>query len=155
MQALDPIEVVLARLMPTALSQGCQFEIEAMIDELAGPESKKVVKLTSKLETKHWQIGGGIAAAIAALCALFPMADRSSGPNAIAVSPPEQVLLSKSDRVKASTNEGRRESPDGSAVQAFGVDTVLDCSVRDTASGMVVQVSQVSEDTLFVPVSTF
>jgi hypothetical protein len=153
--ALHQIEAALARLMPTALSQGAQLDIEEMIDELAGPESKKVVKLISKLGTKYWQIGGGIAAAIAALCALFPIANRSSGLNDIAVSAPKQVLLSKSDCVKASTNEGRRESSDGSVVQEFGVDNVSVSSMLDIPSGMEIHFNEMSCATLIVPVSRY
>jgi hypothetical protein len=152
--AIHPVEAALARLMPTALSQGAQLDIEEMIDELAGPESKKVVKLISKMETKHWQIGGGIAAAIIALCALFLMVDYSHRSKAIAASPPYQVL-SKSERVNSKTNEVRRESPDGSVVQESGIDTELVSSLQDAESGMKIDFSEMICATLIVPVSRY
>ena len=62
MQAPDPVEVVLARLMPPALRQDCQNELEAMIDELAGPEV--IPDNASKGWLVRCVIGGGIAAAI-------------------------------------------------------------------------------------------
>ena len=80
MQAPDPIETILARLMPPALSQDCQSELEEMIDELAGPLPEKVVAISSGRSWSRWMAVAGIAAALAGLLAVFPLNHGSSGP---------------------------------------------------------------------------
>ena len=47
MQTPDPVETILARLMPPALSEAGPAEIEAMLDELAGPAAENVVAISS------------------------------------------------------------------------------------------------------------
>ena len=47
---IDAVEAALARLMPPALSQDCQSGIEAMFDDLAGPE---VDRKSTRLNSSH------------------------------------------------------------------------------------------------------
>lgn len=159
MQAPDPIEAILARLMPPALSQGRQLEIEAMIDELAGPVAENVVRISGKAGTRRWLVGGGIAAAIGALCALLPMVDRSLEPMVVANLPqestPKLVLVSESDRVESVTDEGWQDDADGVAMQTLRMNLVGENRLRDEASGMVVQISEPREEILLMPISTF
>lgn len=163
MQALDSIEAdlqaILARLMPPALSQDGQFEIEAMIDELAGPAAENVVAISSGGRLSRWMIGAGIAAAISAIWAVFPMTHGSSEPH-VAVSPAGEspsglVLVSESDRIESMTDEGWQVDADGSAMHALRLNAVEENSLRDEETGMVVQISEPREEILFMPVSAF
>lgn len=154
MQAPDPIETILARLMPPALSQDAQFEIEAMLDELAGPEAGNVVRGPNR-----WVIGGGIAAAIAVLCAVFPMFHGSSDLRVAVNSPLENpsglVLVSESNRIESMTDEGWQEISDGSAVRALRMSVVEENHMRDEETGMVVQISEPREEMLLMPITAF
>ena len=121
MQAPDPIETILARLMPPALSQDAQFEMDAMIDELAGPEAENVVGISSGRWLVRAVIGGGIAAAFGAMFAIFSL---SSGSRVAAILPMPVasglVLISESDRIESMTDEGWQENSDGLAMRAHG-----------------------------------
>lgn len=156
MQAPDPIETILARLMPTALSQDGQLEIEAMIDELAGPESENVVPISAGKWLVRSLVGGGIAAAVAGLLALAPMIDGFSPPQVAATSksPAGFVLVSESDRIESMTDEGWQEE-DGSAMHAVRLTAVEENNVRDEESGMVVRISEPREEILYTPISAF
>ena len=157
MQAPDPIETVLARLMPPALSQDCQNELEAMISDLAGPDSSPQISAIRR--TGRWVLGGGIAAAVGALCALFPIREEeTASPAALAgveAPPSGLVLLSESDRIESMTDEGWWEDADGSALRALRLNVVEENQVRDEESGMRVRISEPREEVLFVPISSF
>ena len=156
MQAPDPIETILARLMPPALSQDAQFEMDAMIDELAGPEAENVVGISSGRWLVRAVIGGGIAAAVGAMFAIFSL---SSGSRVAAVLPMPAasglVLISESDRIESMTDEGWQENPDGLAMRAVRLNAVEENNVRDEESGMVVLISEAREEILLMPISAF
>lgn len=158
MQALDPIaavEAAMARLMPPALSQDGQFEIEAMLDELAGSEANNITAIRPNKWLARCLIGGGIAAGIGALCALFPML-RNSPESQVAVNAPSAeglVLVSQSDRIESMTDDGWHAQADGSAMRVLRLKTVQENNVRDAKSGMIVQISEPREETLQVPAS--
>ena len=159
MQAPDPIETIMARLMPPALSQDCQSEIEAMIDDLAGPEAENVVAISSGKWLVRCLVGGGIAAAIGAVIAVIPTI-HGSPESQVAVTPPVRelsgfVLISGSDRIESMIDEGWQEDSDGSAMHALRVNAVEENSVRDRQSGMVVQISELREEILLMPISAF
>jgi hypothetical protein len=159
MQAPDPIEAVLARLMPPALGQNSQFEIDSMIDELAGsrvPERGSIVSLRWLIRTLA---AGGIAASFGALYAVFPLVG-SSPDSRVTIYPPREtlsglVLVSESDRIESMTDEGWQEDPDGSAMHALRLIAVEENSVRDEESGMVVQISEPREEILLTPITAF
>lgn len=153
MQAPDPIEAIMARLMPTALSQEGQFEIDAMIDELAEPEAENVVEISNKGWLARGMIGGGIAAAIGALCALVPLIHRSMQPQTAADSSAGVVFVSKSDRIESMTDAGWREDSEGSAMHAVRVKAVQESKVRDEETGMIVRISEPREEILMMPVA--
>jgi hypothetical protein len=150
MQAPDPIETIMARMMPPALSQDCQSEIEAMIDDLAGPEN--VVRISW---LTRCVIGGGIAAGIGALCAVFPMIHGSSNSQVAVTSAAERpsglVLVSESDRIESVTDEGLRKDSEGSAMHSVRFKAVQENSVRDEETGMVVRISEPREEILMMP----
>ncbi len=148
MQAPDPIETVLARLMPSALSQQAQFEIEAMIDDLAGPETS-----SDRSWLVRCVIGGGIAAAIGALIAVFPT--KTPTLPQVAEVAPGYSLVSGSDRIESMTDEGWQEDADGSAMHALRLNAIEESRVRDEESGMVVLISEPREEILLMPVTSF
>lgn len=155
MQAPDPIETILARLMPPALSQDAQLELDAMIDELAGPEAENVVGISSGRWLVRTVIGGGIAAALGAMFAISPM--NSASRAAVLPMPATSglVLISESDRIESITDEGWQENPDGSAVRALRLNAVEENNVRDEETGMVVRISEAREEILLTPISAF
>jgi hypothetical protein len=157
MQAPDPIESILARLMPPALSQDCQLELEEMIDELAEPATANVVAISSGRSPTRWWIGGGIAAALAGLLAVSSLNNQLSGPKVASkpVTPAGFVLVSGSDRIESMTDEGWQESADGSAMHALRLSAVEENNVRDTESGMLVVISEPREEILYTPISAF
>ena len=78
----DHVETVLARLVPTALSEDSQAGISAMIDELAGNAPAVDGAGVSGKPKRRWLISGGIAASAAGIATLllFPMASGPSQP---------------------------------------------------------------------------
>ena len=149
MQAPDPIEAVLARLMPPGLSQQGQVEIEAMIGELAGPESSRGPSWFIRCA-----IGGGIAAAIGALIAVFPT-QPAARPFAVVEADRGYSLVSGSDRIESMTDEGWQEDADGLAMHTLRLKAIEENEVRDERSGMVVLISEPREEILSIPVNAF
>ncbi len=156
MQAPDPIETILARLMPPALSQDGQLEIESMIDDLAGPEAEKVVPISSGKWLVSTLVGGGIAAAVAGLLALVPIIEGFSTPQVAATSkaPSGFVLVSESDRIESMTDEGWQEE-NGSAMRALRLTAVGENNVQDLESGMMVKILEPREEILYTPITAF
>ena len=146
MQAPDPIETILGRLMPPALSERRQADIEEMLAELAGPASKEITTISSGKWLARSLIGGGIAAAIGAMCAIFPMFR-----NTASVTPAGFVILSETDRIQSVTDEGWREDSEGSPMHSVRLKSVQENKVRDERSGMVVQICEPREELLMVP----
>ena len=150
MQAPDPIETILARLMPPALSEEGQSGMDAMIDELAGPSNIVGISWLSRC-----LIGGGIAAGIGALFAVFPMIQKGPQSPVAATSPTGFSIVSESDRIESVTDEGWREDSEGSAMHAVRFKSVQENNVRDNETGMLVQISEPREEVLMMPVSEF
>lgn len=159
MQAPDPIETILGRLMPPAMSQSAQNGLDAMIDDLAGPTAETIVPHPSGNWLVRSLIGGGIAAGIGAMIAIFPLAsDTPQDP--VALNPPAYppsglVLISGSDRVESVTDDGWHESADGSAMRSFRLHALEESSMRDEESGIIVKISEPREEILLIPISSF
>ncbi len=153
--AIEAVEAALTRLMPPALSEDCQFEIEAMIDELAGPEVEKIAEMP-KPRSQRWVIGSGIAAAIAGLLAISPFLKTTPGQVSAAVSEETSglVLVGESDRVEAMTDEGWRDS-DGFAMHAVRLNVVAENSLRDVETGITMRISEPREELILTPISAF
>jgi len=156
MQAPDPIEAALARLMPTAMSASGQRSIEDMLDGLAA-ESKVVT-------VRDWRrpaVGLGIAAAIAALVTLPGLLKTGVE---IASSPQVRAdvaslsgirLVERSERVESMSDEGWVADPDGAAMQAVRLRMVSEDVVFDDETGYTVKVSEPRDEILLMPVSDF
>lgn len=158
MQAPDPIETVLARLMPPGLSRDSQSAIDAMLDELGGtPAAAAPAGLRASYPLKLIA-GGGIAAAIGALCAWVPMMQRDAAPKSVLQPPaptPGLVLLSETDRVESMAEVGWQEDPTGAALRTLRLNVVEQNSVKDEESGMVVEILEPRQEILLVPVRSF
>jgi hypothetical protein len=155
----DPIEAILARLMPPGLSDAGQSEIEAMLDELAGAP----IEITPAKPNISWvrrMTAGGIAAAGVAAAMVFSLSGPPSPPpvsEAAPVSevPAEFVLVGESDRIESMTDEGWQENSDGSAMRAVRLSVVEENSLFDEETGIVMKVSEPREEILLMPVSAF
>lgn len=152
---IDPIETILARLIPPALSDRCQTDIEEMVSDLAGPPPENVVAISSGKWLARSLIGGGIAAGIGAMCAIFPMIHRSPDHQAAQVTDSTTSVgfevVSESDRIESVTDEGWLKDSEGSPMHSVRLKTVQEDKVRDEQSGMVVQISQPREEILMMP----
>lgn len=146
------VETILARLMPPALSVSAQREIEAMLDELAGPAP---AEQTPARPRWRWFIGGGLAAALAAALAIPSLMEPAKPQAVTSTALPEFLLVGETDRVESMTDEGWREIPDGSAVRAMRVRVVEESKLFDEETGIVMQVSQPREELLLMPISAF
>ncbi|MBC8127637.1 MAG: hypothetical protein H8M99_10910 [Gloeobacteraceae cyanobacterium ES-bin-144] len=156
----DPIETILARMMPPALSEQGTREIEAMLDELAGPSVSVSVAKPVDESLRRWLIGGGIAAALVAAAVISSsLSTPSSSSVAAHVASSESSdgfdLVSESDRIESMTDEGWQEDSDGAAVRSMRLNVIEENSVRDEESGMEVQISEPREEVILVPVSDF
>lgn len=159
MQTLDPIESALARLMPPALSREGQQDIEAMLDDLAGKEVSNVTEISNGRWFTKWAAGGGIAAAIGALCALNFTGETVPGPPAAYSGVQEMssglIIVSGGDRVESLTDEGWQEDANGKTMQAVRVKVVEENNVLDEESGIMMKISEPREEILLVPVGSY
>lgn len=150
------IETILSRLMPPALSEHGQRDIEAMLDELAGSPVSEAP--ASQPRSRLWQRIGGIAAAIAALV-VISQAFNPEAPSVIAravVSDgPSFELVGESDRVEAIRDDGWLESPEGSAMRATRLRVVEENSLLDHETGIVMVITEPRDELLLMPVSAF
>jgi hypothetical protein len=156
MHDAQSIEAILSRLMPPALSEHGQREIETMLDELAGPAAAN--ESAARSRPRLWPLVGGIAAAITAL-AVISQAFNPMAPSVIARAViPDDVLfelVGESDRVEAIKEDGWRESPEGSALRATRLRVVEENSLLDRETGIVMQITEPRDELLLMPVSAF
>jgi hypothetical protein len=150
------VEKILSRLMPPALSEAGQRDIEAMLDELAGP----AVSHTSAgpPRPRLWPLVGGIAAAIVALAVVshsFNPADPAVNTRTAENETPSFELVGESDRVEAIRDDGWHESPEGSAMRAMRLRVVEENSLLDHETGIVMRISEPRDELLLMPVSAF
>jgi len=165
MHTPDPVETILARLMPPALSDAGQREIEAMLEALAGVSAASLPAKRTAIPWLRRIVTGGIAAAGVATALVFPLASRPapsswaavapSGNSPTANPPAGMVLVSESDRIESMTDDGWQEDPDGSTMHALRLNVVEENSLLDEETGIVMQVSQPREEILLMPVSSF
>lgn len=148
---INEIEAALARLMPPPLSEGGQYDLETLIDELSdgGEGESKVAQRTGL-----WKFFIGIAAGILALAGGFGIT-RQAPPKAIAANLPGMVLLSESDRVESIRDEGWSEEMDGAAMHSVRLKMIGENRLMDEETGIVVRVSEPREEIFYTPISAF
>jgi hypothetical protein len=156
----DSIETILARLMPPALSEAGQRNIESMLDALSGESAPAVRAKTGALTWLRWLLPAGIAAAVVAAALVLPLASPPSPSSWVSVAAGGEsraglVLVGESDRIESMTDEGWQEESDGSAMRTLRLNVVEENSLLDEETGIVMQVSEPREEILLMPVSTF
>jgi hypothetical protein len=151
------IEDVLMRLMPVALSEGVQSEIDSEIDGLCGDMD---LPSPNTVNFPRWIAASGIAAALVLGFAFYPRAGKTGGgissrqPLA-AVGSPGVVVLDEAERVERVSDDGLFVDSGGSAVRKVRVHLVGESRMRDEETGIVVTLREPREETYLVPVSTF
>lgn len=165
MQAPDPVEAILARLMPPGLSGSGQAAVESMIDELAGPPSPAVAATALATVSDRGAIRRragwlcGIAAGVAAalLVPLHPGRKSMAGVGSPSPSlaPADFVLVGGSGRIESMTEDGWHEDADGSTMQATRLSVVEEENLIDEETGILMTVSEPREEILLMPVSAF
>ena len=154
----DPVETILARLIPPALSEAGQHGIEAMLNELAATSASDHFHNATRKRFKFRFIAGGIAASgIAAVLIFSLMTPKSPLLAKISTfeSHPEFVLVGESDHVESMTDEGWQEDSDGTAMQAMRLSVVEENTLRDNQSGIEMQISEPREEMVLMPVTAF
>lgn len=146
----DEMEKALMRLMPVALSDSAQAEIETQIDELAG--SDDVVRHDFSRWAK-WL--GGIAAAVAVGIFAIPSGTREAMPLVVATGEMGMVVLTELDRMENIRDEGLFVDPAGSAVRKMSVRVVGESRIRDEETGIEVTLTEPREEMYLMPISTF
>lgn len=153
----ETIEKALFRLIPVAMSDGAQADIEKMIDDL---EHESDPKSSKKRFRSIWIVAAGIAAT-AAFGVFMPLSQQNF-PSDFAVTPEEGiqyeselVYLAESDRVDGVSDEGLYVDAGGSAVRKVRVRMIEESQVRDQETGIVLTLSEPREEMYMMPVSTF
>jgi len=146
----DELEKLLMRLMPVALSDSAQAEIETQIDELAGTDH--VVRHDFSRWAK-WL--GGIAAALAVGIYAIPSGTREAMPLVGATPDLGMVVLTELDRMESIRDEGLFVDPAGSAVMKMSVRVVGESRIRDEETGIEVTLTEPREEMYLMPISTF
>jgi len=159
MRKLDPIETILARMMPPALSAEGQREIEDMLDELAGPLPEIIpVKPWFRQPWFRGIAAAGIAAAVMlplALPRLLTTAAPLPAVELVQKVPDGVVLIGESGRVNSISAQGWQENPDGTASRTLRMRVVEENQFLDEETGIVMLVSEPREEYLLMPVSAF
>lgn len=146
----DEMEKALMRLIPVALSDSTQAEIDNQIDGLACGDH--VVHHVFSRRAK-WL--AGIAAAVAVGIYAIPPGIRNASP--LVGSTPEvgMVVLNELDRMESIRDEGLFVDPAGSAVRKMSVRVVGESRIRDEETGIEVTLTEPREEMYLMPVSTF
>lgn len=146
----NEMERALMRLMPVALSDSAQAEIETQIDELAG--GAHVVRQDFSPWAK-WL--GGIAAAVAVGIYAIPSGTRESTPLVGSTADVGMVVLNELDRMQSIRDDGLFVDPAGSAVRKMTVRVVGESRIRDEETGIEVTLTEPREEMYLMPISTF
>lgn len=153
MREADPheeMEKALLRLMPSALSDAAQAEMEAQIDELAG--EGEVLRHDFSRWVK-WL--GGIAAAVVIGVFAFPFGNPETAPLVGMAEDDGMVVLTELDRVENVHDEGLFVDAGGSAVRKMSVRVVGESRILDEETGIEVTLTEPRKEMYLLPVSTF
>ena len=154
MRETNDVEAVLARLMPVALSDQGQEEIESLLDDLAAGTTA----VPASARWKTWLPLSGVAAAGMAMAFGFLFTGESERVPPVVLGEqvhPGLLLVAGSNRIEEMSEEGWSEDTDGSAMRAVRLVVVEENSFLDEETGIVMQVSEPREEMVLMPVSTF
>ena len=156
----ESMESILGRLMPPAISGESQAEMEKMIDGLAGepPQAGNVIPISTGGWFARWAAGGGVAAALGLLGALY-MGDKTvqEPRNGALVQEMSSglIVVKETDRVESVTDVGLKQNADGSTVRVLRLKAVETNKVLDKESGIVVEIREPREELLLTPITEF
>lgn len=153
MRETDPhaeLEKALMRLMPAALSDGAQSEMEERLDELSGGAE---VRRHDFSKWAKWL--GGMAAAAAIGVFALPSGERTTPPLAGQDGEDGMVVLAELDRVETVRDEGLFVDAGGSAVRKMSVRVVGESRILDEETGIEITLTEPREESYLLPVSTF
>lgn len=153
----NDIENALMRLMPVALSEAAQSEIDSQIDRLCGDADLPATNIAG---FPRWIAASGIAAALVLGFSIYPRAGKAGAEIArsqplASVGSPGVVVLNEAERVEHVSDDGLFVDSGGSAVRKVRVRLVGESRMRDEETGIVVTLREPREETYLVPVSTF
>lgn len=146
----DEMEKALMRLVPAALSESAQAEMEARLDELSGDA---VVIRQGFPRWAKWL--GGIAAASAVGAFAFHSGSQETAPLAGVAQDEGMVVLTELDRVENVRDEGLFVDAGGSAVRKMSVRVVGESRILDEETGIEVTLTEPRKEMYLLPVSTF
>jgi hypothetical protein len=155
----EDIEGILARLMPTALSQRAETEIGETINRLASEADLEIPAIRPAAVARWPWVAGAAAAAVIAVFVFWDPSDlqhsvhRADSPALIDV--PELVRISHSDTLQSVVQEGWSDDVGGKPHQALRLHMVAQQQILDEETGIVMTVSEPREEVLLVPVHTF
>jgi hypothetical protein len=152
----EDVEVILARLMPSSLSQQAHEAMERIVDPSSSCKPMDS-SAAGKIARLPWKSLGGMAAALALVTwAATGQAERKNGTTMTpAQHTKDIILLGESDRVEDMVDEGWQSFDDGSAMHAMRVQLVGESQYRDEETGILVTISEPREEIILMPVSTF
>lgn len=151
----EEIEAILARLMPTALSERAEAEIGETIDQLAMDAGLEIPSIRPVAARWPWVTGAAAAAVFAAFVFWKPADSQQSADAPAILDAPELVRISHSDTLQAVIQEGWSDDVGGKPHQALRLQMVARQQILDEETGIVMTVSEPREEVLLVPVHTF
>jgi len=146
----EDLEKALLRLMPAALSDAAQAEMEGRLDELS--DGGEVIRHDFSRWAK-WL--GGIAAAVAIGVFAFPFGSREAAPLAGVAEDAGMVVLTELDRVENVLDEGLFVDAGGSALRKMSVRVVGESRILDEETGIEVTLTEPRREMYLLPVSNF
>lgn len=160
MRPHESMEDMLSRLMPVAFSEEGQRSLDAMLDELAGPEEPVAAEEPATKRGNLWArvlppVGIAAAAALAFLWSYGAPGDRKTVASRPDIAPSGIYLLGETDRIERLTDEGWLADPQGGAMQAVRVQVVEENTLQDAQTGIIFQISEPREELILTPVTAF
>ena len=146
----EAMEKALRRLVPAALSESAQAEMEARLDELSGDAG---VICHGFPRWAKWL--GGIAAAVTIGVFAFPFGSQESAPLVGIAEDDGMVVITELDRVENVLDEGLFVDAGGSAVRKMSVRVVGESTILDEETGIEVTLTEPRREMVLLPVSTF
>lgn len=152
----EDMEAILARLMPTAMSERAEAEIGETIDQLVLDAGLDVPTIRPAAARWPWVTGAAAAAVLAAFVFWKPdgVLPQTAGSPAI-TDMPELVRISHTDTLQSVVQEGWSDDVGGKPHQALRLHMVAQQQILDEETGIVMTVSEPREEILLVPVHTF
>lgn len=152
----EEIEAILARLMPTAMSERAEAEIGETIDQLAMDAGFDIPAIRPAAARWPWVSGAAAAAVFAAFVFWNPQSvSQQSADTPAGIDTPELVRISHSDTLQSVVQEGWSDDVGGKPHQALRLHMVAQQQILDEETGIVMTVSEPREEVLLVPVHTF